>query len=167
MRRTVKISLKSNGVAELKKKLRAMSYETRNKGGRSALRRAAMVAARAAQQNALRIDNTATPESITKNIAIRWNGRLNRVTGDLGFRIGVLGGARDYSAYGELTPRKGSKSNPGGDTFYWRFLEFGTELTAARPFLRPAVESNLQAMTDIFVLHYSKAIDRAIKKGKS
>lgn len=152
------------GVAELKAKLQAMSYETRKKGGRSALRRAAMVAVVAAQQRAQNLDDPRTSEVISKNIALRWNGRLNKMTGDLGFRIGVLGGSRDYSAYGELTTKKGS-SNPGGDTFHWRFVEFGTERTAAKPFMRPAVEGNLQEMTDVFISNYTKAIDRAIARG--
>lgn len=39
-------------------------------------------------------------------------------------RVGILGGARDMGKYGEF--KGAGKDNPGGDTFYWRFREFGT-----------------------------------------
>jgi hypothetical protein len=36
---------------------------------------------------------------------------------------------------------------------------------AARPFMRPALENNVQRATDEFMRQYGKALDRAIKKG--
>jgi HK97 gp10 family phage protein len=156
-------SVKMTGVDELSKKLEALSYDMKKKGGRYALRKAAQIIRDQAKLNALALNDPRTSEVIAKNITEKWNGRLNKQTGDLGFRVGVLGGARDYSAYGELKTGKSASDNPGGDTFYWRFLEFGTEKAAARPFLRPAMDA-AQKATDTFIAEYGKSIDRAMKR---
>jgi HK97 gp10 family phage protein len=77
-----------------------------------------------------------------------------------------LGGARQTSqAYKDLGIYKGKgKGNPGGDTFYWRFLEFGTEHSEAKPFLRRALEDNSQKATNEFISQWDKSIDRVLKK---
>lgn len=158
------VSFQIHGLDSLLGKLENLKYETKKKGGRSALRKAAQLVRDMARVNARQVDDRASPEKIYENIVERWNGRLNKRTGDLGFRIGVLGGARDYSAYGEITTGKSATGNPGGDTFYWRFVEFGTERTAARPFMRTALEQGAAAATDKFVAEYEKAVDRAIRR---
>lgn len=164
-----------DGLEELRAKLQEVRAETQYKGGRAALRKAAQVVRDAARAGAARVNDAATPEEISKNIVERWNGRRFKRTGDLAFRIGVLGGARQYADTGE-NRRKGrvgesyavggDKGNPGGDTYYWRFLEFGTEKTPAQPFMRPALESSGGEVADIFVREYGKAIDRAIKRAR-
>lgn len=158
------VAVRMTGVDELVKKLEALKYDMKKKGGRFALRKAAQVMRDQARRNAQALDDPASPEVIAKNIAEKWNGRINKRTGDLGFRVGVLGGARDYSAHGEITTGKNASGNPGGDTFYWRFLEFGTENASARPFMRPAMEQSVQAATDAFIRNYQAAIDRALRK---
>jgi HK97 gp10 family phage protein len=160
------VSFQIQGLDSLLGKLENLKFETKKKGGRSALRKAAQLVRDAARQNAQTLDDPGTDEQISKNIVERWNGRLNKRTGDLGFRIGVLGGARGYSAYGEIKTGKNSKANPGGDTFYWRFLEFGTQSIPARPFMRPALAENVSNATDTFVREYDKVIDRAIKRAR-
>lgn len=156
--------VRMTGVDELVKKLESLKYDMKKKGGRFALRKAAQVIRDQARRNAQALDDPASPEVIAKNITEKWNGRINKRTGDLGFRVGVLGGARDYSAHGEITTGKNASGNPGGDTFYWRFLEFGTEKSSARPFMRPAMEQSVQAATDAFIRNYQAAIDRALRK---
>jgi HK97 gp10 family phage protein len=151
------------GLDELLAKFNSVKHDTRYKGGRSALRKAANNVVAAAKQNARKIDDPRTSESILKNITTRWNGRRYKSTGDLGFRIGVLGGARGYAKASGEVKGKGA-ANPGGDTYYWRFLEFGTEKMAARPFLRKALMDHLQETTDVFADAYKNAIDKAIKK---
>lgn len=158
------VEVRMTGIDELVKTLEGLQYDIKKKGGRFALRKAAQVIRDQARQNAQTVDDSATPEMIAKNITERWNGRLNKRTGDLGFRVGVLGGARNYSAYGEIPTGKSAKANPGGDTFYWRFVEFGTSKTAARPFMRPAMEQSIQGATDAFIRHYQAALDRALRK---
>ena len=109
------------------------------------------------------MNDPATPKEIAKNIAIRWSGKHFKSTGELMFRVGVLGGAKGFAAAsGEVKGR--GKGNPGGDTYYWRFLEFGTSKMAAQPFLRDAIESNQSEAISEFVNQYNIAIDRAIKR---
>lgn len=160
------VQFKIDGLDPFLAKLENLKYETKKKGGRAALRKAAQYIRKIAQHNAQKIDDPATANSISRNIVERWNSRLNKRTGDLGFRIGVLGGARDYSAYGEIKTGKPASANPGGDTFYWRFIEFGTENFGAKPFMRTALSENIDTATEVFIQEYEKTIDRAIKTAK-
>ena len=154
------ISFEIKGLDALQAKLQAVSFDMQKKGGRFALRKAAQVIRDKAISNAASIDDPESRESISKNITERWNGRLNKKSGgnDMGFRIGVLGGAKD-------TGKEDSK-NPGGTTFHWRFIEFGTAKMAAKPFMRPALEQSQAQVVDTFVNEYSKALDRALRKAQ-
>jgi HK97 gp10 family phage protein len=153
------IAATMTGVDALVKKLEAIKYETRYKGGRFALRKAAQLVRNAARSNALQLDDKETGRSIARNVTEKWNGRLYKTTGDLGFRVGVQQGA--------ILPKPGEATDlsAGGPTPHWRLLEFGTERMAARPLMRPALESNVQRATDEFMRQYDKALDRALKKG--
>ena len=108
-----------------------------------------------AKDGAERIDDKQTGRSISDNIALRWNGRLFKQTGDLGFRIGVLHGAV-LAAGGDL--------GQNAPTPHWRLIEFGTEKMAAAPFMRPALANSISEVTSTFVTEYEKAIDRAIRR---
>ncbi len=154
------ISFQIQGLDSLLGKLESLKYETKKKGGRYALRKAAQLVRDAAKQNAQALDDPDTAESIYKNITELWNSRLFKRTGDLGFRVGVLGGARIPKS----RPKGTEKGGPGGDTRYWAFVEFGHENVPAQPFMRPALESSVDKATDTFVREYEKAIDRAIKR---
>jgi HK97 gp10 family phage protein len=151
-------SVKMNGVDELAKKLQGLKYDMAKKGGRFALRKAAQMIRNQARQNAQRVDDSETGRSIARNIVEKWNGRLNKQTGDLGFRVGVNQGA--------VLPKKGEHpdESAGGPTPHWRLIEFGTEKMAARPFMVPAIEASAQQATDTFITEYGKAIDRALKR---
>lgn len=149
------IEAKLTGLDAVLAKLSAVKYETRYKGGRFALRKAAQVWREAGKANASRIDDPETGRSIAANIAERWNGRVYKATGDLAFRVGVLGGAR---------LQKNPDEAAGAPTPHWRLIEFGTEKMAAQPFLRPAAEQNIQSATDAFISQYGRALDRALKK---
>lgn len=165
------IEFKIGGLESLLEKFDAISYDTRRKGGRAALRKAAQLVADAARQNATGLNDPETSTEIAKNIALRWNNRLFKQSGDLGFRVGVLGGAKQKNNYhtrrgraGGTFETGGDQSNPGGNTFYWRFLEFGTAKMAAKPFMRKALADNIEAATAMFVSEFDKALDRAIKR---
>lgn len=154
-----------SGLDDLQAKLQEISKDMQFKGGRFALRKAAQVIRDKARENAARVDDSKTPEDIAKNITERWASKRNKATGDLGFRIGVLGGAKGPAvASGEIAGK--GKANPGGDTFYWRFVEFGTKNAPARPFMRPAMEESVKPATDEFIKQYDKAVDRAIRRAK-
>lgn len=144
-----------SGLDSLLGKLDAVTYDVKRKGGRAALRKAAQVVTQKAKEGAERIDDKATGRSIADNIALRWNGRLFRQSGDLGFRIGVLHGA---------VLKDGGNLSANSPTPHWRLIEFGTEKMAAAPFMRPALANSIAEATSAFVTEYEKAIDRAIKR---
>ncbi|MEB6521090.1 HK97 gp10 family phage protein [Citrobacter portucalensis] len=143
------------GVEALLGKLSSISDDLRRRGGRAALRRAGNVIVDRAKTNASRIDDPLTGRSITANVAMRWNGRLFKKTGNLGFRIGVLHGAvlKKHPDLGENAP-----------TPHWRLIEFGTENVRAQPFMRPAAESSVSEVINVFASEYEKSIDRAIRR---
>lgn len=143
------------GVDALVGKLAEVSSDVRRKGGRAALRKAAQVVANHAKENAARLDDPETGRSIASNIALRWNGRLFKQSGNLGFRVGVLHGAvlKNRADKGDNAP-----------TPHWRLLEFGTHKMAAQPFLRRALADNYGEATQVFLNEYSKAIGRAIRR---
>ena len=143
------------GIDGLVSKLEAISYDMKRKGGRSALRKAAQVVANKAKEGAERLDDPETGRSIAANIALRWNGRLFKVSGDLGFRVGVLHGA---------VLKNGGDLSANSPTPHWRLLEFGTAKMAAQPFMRKALADNISEATNTFITEYEKAIDRAIKR---
>ncbi|WBM34146.1 HK97-gp10 family putative phage morphogenesis protein [Pseudomonas sp. NY11382] len=143
------------GLEGLLGKLSEVSVDVRRKGGRAALRKAAQVVVQKAKAGAERIDDRATGRSISDNIALRWNGRLFKRTGDLGFRIGVLHGA---------VLKDGGDLSSNAPTPHWRLIEFGTEKMPAAPFMRPALADSISEVTNTFVTEYEKAIDRAIKR---
>lgn len=140
----------TTGIDELNAKLTSITEDMRRKGGRFALRKAAQIIQKDAQKRARMFDDPSTPENISENIVIRWNGRLFKRRGDLGFRIGVRGGARPQDS--ELA--------------HWRLKEFGTSKMPADPFMRPALANNVQKATNAFIREYNKAIDRALKRAR-
>ncbi|MPS97504.1 MAG: HK97 gp10 family phage protein [Pseudomonas sp.] len=143
------------GLDSLLGTLDSVSYDVRRKGGRAALRKAAQVVVQKAREGAERIDDKETGRSIAENIALRWNGRLFKQTGNLGFRIGVLHGA---------VLKDGGDLSPNSPTPHWRLIEFGTEKMAAAPFMRPALANSISEVTNAFLTEYEKSIDRAIRR---
>lgn len=150
---TVEFSI--TGIDSLMAKLESVTYDLKRKGGRSALRRAAAVIAENARARARLLDDIKTGRSIADNIVLRWNGRLFRRTGDLGFRIGVQHGA---------VLKDGGDLSANSPTPHWRLLEFGTEKMRAEPFMRPALEESISEVTNTFATEYERTIDRAIRR---
>ena len=173
-----KLTFEIDGVEEVLGKLKILERDIRYKGGRFALRKAANLVRDAVRANALGIDNPKTAEQIAKNVAVRWSSKFFGRTSDLKFRVGILGGAQTFHK-GPDNIRKGragkfysgsgplirtTKNAPGGDTFHWRFLEFGTEHSGAKPFFISGLSENAGRATQEFVTQYGKALDRALKR---
>lgn len=134
---------------------------------RAATRAAANTIRDQARVNARRVDDMTTKEAIYQNIATAYGRKATQATGNMTMRVGVLGGAkpaklRKDKETGENTVNPNS-SNPGGDTFYWRFVEFGTRNVAARPFLRPAMQQSGLAALNAFSIVMSRGIFRALR----
>lgn len=143
------------GIDALTAKLESVQHDVKRRGGRTALRKAAQLIANKAKENAEKLDDPDSAANIANNIAIRWSSRTYKRTGDLAFRVGVMGGASSQG---------GREGLPGGDTQHWRHQEFGTQSHPANPFFRRALSDNVQAATNVFLTEYEKAIDRAIKR---
>lgn len=158
------VTFKINGLDELEAKLKKLADPKRiRNAARRSLRRGANVVASAAKRNAGYIDDPKTRNSIQKNIAVRGGGtkRERRVGGAM-MRVGIRGGARNMSKYGEF--KGGGNANPGGDTFYWRFLEFGTSQIAARPFMRNAMAQSADQAVAAIATAANVELDKEIAK---
>lgn len=147
------------GIEDIEMKLRAVSLDARFTGGRNALRKAALVLAGEVRDNSSRVDNPLTKRSIPANVAVRWNRRRFDSSGTFGYRVGIRGGAG-------RKPTEMLQGNPGGDTQYWRHLEFGTSRTRAQPFMRKSLADNINTITDTFIREFNKSLTRVIRKGK-
>ena len=119
-----------NGADEVSKKFLKLATNMQKKHARKALREAAKHPRKKAKENAKRLDDPNTKEKIHLNIEIQSGKTKNR--NQLKVRVGVKGGAKKNG---------GKKQGRGLDTYYWRFLEFGTATSVAKPFLRPALVS--------------------------
>lgn len=145
------------GLEPLRKKLKAVSEDVQLKGGRFALRKAGQVLEAEAVSEMQRLDRESTPEAIHRNVALRFSTKRFRRTGDIAFRLGVLGGAASKTS---------NESNPGGDTWYWRLLEFGSQNTPARRPLTNAIKRKQGDIINTFRTEYMKALDRAIRRAR-
>lgn len=167
----MKFDVDVKGLDGVIERMRGLSGKEQRKSYRFAMRKAMAPVKAAAQQGASRLDDPKTARDIAKNIAIA-TGRRQPNNQEM-MRVGVLGGARNYVS-NKSNVRKGragaeysvggDKSNPGGNTWYWRFLELGTRFVHQQEFLRPALHSQAQAVTDTLAKHLSLAIDRAVKR---
>ncbi|WP_375591599.1 HK97-gp10 family putative phage morphogenesis protein [Chitiniphilus eburneus] len=167
------VGFKIEGLDRAIANMKALPKDLRAKGARFAMRKAALVVLAAAQAGARGIDDPKTAESIEKNLVVRFSNKMLKRTGDIMFRVGVLGGARAYAntrenvrrgRVGQSYATGGSKGNPGGDTFHWRFVEFGTEKMPAKPFMRPAMQRAVPEATAVAVRELDKAITRTVKR---
>jgi HK97 gp10 family phage protein len=167
------LSVKITGVDTLVDRLSTLPDKVQRREARRAARAGAVVFRDAARRNFVsqKIDDPDTPENIEKNIAVRESRRQGKRAGGIAMRVGVLGGAKQYvenirniqaGRVGKKYRVGGSKKNPGGDTFYWRFWEFGTKKLRARPFMRPAFAQQTQAATDATALELSAGLDRLL-----
>jgi len=159
------ISVNVQGLAEIERKLKLLPERIGNNAMRRALRKGANVIRDAARANAKRIDDPETREAIYKNIAVAGGGRRReRQAGGVMMRVGVRGGAKNYKRKEGKYHVGGSKDNPGGDTWYWRLLEFGTSKMAAQPFMRPAAASSAGAAYQAVAAAAPAEIDKELRK---
>jgi HK97 gp10 family phage protein len=106
----------------------------------------------AARAKAQALDDPKTPANIAKNIVTRNDARGGKRIGGVVIKVGIVGGAR---------PHKGNT-----DTGHWRFVEFGVPAhnIAARPFMRPALENNVDRVTETMVSELNLSIDKIVAK---
>lgn len=159
-----------NGFERAMAKLRRLPPEIEKRALPKAMRAGAQIVRRAAIQNALKIDDPATAEQIARNIVVQFAPRYSKRIRGVVMRVGVMGGARQYGntkenvrkrRVGKTYKTAGDKGNPGGDTWYWRFVEFGIQSRGigARPFMLPALERNGGAAIDAVTRSLETSID--------
>lgn len=163
------IESKLDGLDGVLERLRSFPVKLQAGGLRKSVAKGAAIVRRAARANAKKLDDRDTPEAIYKNVTVQFSARQSKQQGGVVLRVGVLGGARRYgntvqnrrkSRVGATYKTAGDDGNPGGDTWYWRFKEFGTARMGATPFMRPALENNIEPATSAIVAELNVQIDR-------
>lgn len=160
------VELNIQGLDELNKKLKQLgNSKIAKRIARKAGRQAMNLVRDAARNAAKSIDDPNTPEKIHKEIVVQ--GGKSRNSNEIKMRVGVRGGARiPYTSNDDnrRAGRIGQSYQVEGKVFYWRFIEFGTSKMPAKPFMRPALEQNIQPATDKFSQVYREEIDKEIAK---
>jgi HK97 gp10 family phage protein len=87
------VSVNVEGLEPLMARMETMSFDLRKKGGRFAMRKAANVIRDKARDNAKQLDDPASSADIAANVAVRFSPKEFKSSGNLVFRVGVLGGA--------------------------------------------------------------------------
>lgn len=161
------------GLDDLLKKMNALPDRLKRRAIVRSARKGANIIRDKARLNAQRFDDKETAESIAKNTVVSYSSRASKRLNAIVMRIGVMGGAKQYAntkanvrakRAGKTYKTLGDKSNPGGDTWYWRFLEFGTEKMRAQPFLRDAADKSVQESFNIIADDLGPQIDKEIER---
>ena len=143
------------GLDEVQEKLKRLANPRLMKSAARRSMRKAMAIVRDSARNAAKgIDDPQTSEKIWKNIAIAAGKTRNQ--NEVVMRVGVRGGA----SFSNPNPPNTS----GGDTRHWRWLEFGSVHNPPTPFMRPALQDNIQAVTNSFAENFNKEIDKELAK---
>jgi len=150
------LTVRLQGVEELKRVLAQVPDKLRRKGLLKALRLSARLVrddARLVVPVRQKPKINRRPGTVKRAISIRTS-KFARRAGDVGVFVSVrpLRGARQkrFGAAGAGNPN---------DPYYWRFLEFGTRKLTARPFLRPAA-SKLPQVAEAFIVSATAEINR-------
>ncbi|CAM3970141.1 HK97-gp10 family putative phage morphogenesis protein [Psychrobacter arenosus] len=160
------------GVDEIMLKFRELGSPRKSKNAavRSS-RRAMNIVKKEAVARAKALDDKDSTERIWKNIVVK--AARTRSPGFVVMRVGVKGGSRQYAKTkrnkkkglaGQTYNVAGDKTNPGGDTWYWRLVELGTSHTAPNPFLRPALYNNMDVVQEAFGESFNTELDKEIAK---
>ena len=158
------LTVKLEGVADLKRALAEAAADIRKKAVRGALREAGKViqgAARGLAPVLMVATPIRKPGTVRKNIVVRAS-KFARQAGNEGVYINVRGirGKARVSRLG-----KAGAKNPN-DPYYWKFLEFGTKKMPARPFLRPAADSKGEEAISKFMQSVVPQIEKLNQRKK-
>ena len=149
------IEVNIEGLEPVQERLKRLGNPRLMKNAARRSMRKAMAIVRDSARNAAKgIDDPETAEKIWKNIAIAAGKTRN--PNEVIMRVGVRGGA----SFSNPNPPNTS----GGDTRHWRWLEFGSVHNPPTPFMRPALQNNIQAVTNSFAENFNKEIDKELAK---
>ena len=149
------VEVKIEGLEPVQEKLKRLGNPRLMKNAaRRSMRKAMAIVRDAARNNAKGIDDPQTSEKIWKNIAIAAGKTRN--PNEVVMRVGVRGGA----SFSNPNPPNTS----GGDTRHWRWVELGSVHNPGTPFMRPALQNNIQAVTNSFAENFNKELDKELAK---
>ncbi|MDS9879442.1 hypothetical protein RMI40_31890 [Pseudomonas protegens] len=135
------------GAEELSARFKALPEEMRRRVVTPAAKDAMDIVLVDAKDRAARIDDPETANFIPANLAMVERKALGQEIGAVVISVGV---------------RMRKRGVGGGNTFYWWWVELGTEKNRAKPFLRPALANNREALFKEFL---SSAKYQLIKLG--
>lgn len=146
------------GHKELARALDKLPKEIANAAERTALREGAKPIAAAAKSNAGRSKETGL---LQESIGVT----VKKVRGRLSARVGARTGFGREVSRGGYGPR--ARTVYSDPSKYAHLVEYGTSKTAARPFMRPAIDSSAGEVVNNMAKGYAKGLDRAVRKLKT
>lgn len=148
--------VKIEGMDELLKNFRVLHDDLKFKAAASAVASGARVVANAAKKNA-RAQGLELSGALIENIAVKRN-KTGR--DKIQYNVGVRHGRKSKNTR-EIVQYRGTKKKVTyeNDPFYWWFHEFGTSKMPARPFMRPAFESNVENARQAMVKRLRASIE--------
>lgn len=146
-------SIKLDGMRELQIALEKLPKELRRTAESAALRGGMEPVRKAAKANLAKSQDTGLLRSaLGLTVKKTRKGQLTaRVGARSGFKKSVIRKGR----------KKAEMANP---VKYAHFIEYGTSRTPAQPFIRPALDSSQDHITDGMAKGYAKGLDRVIKR---
>ncbi|QDJ91874.1 HK97-gp10 family putative phage morphogenesis protein [Acinetobacter haemolyticus] len=152
-------SVEFKGVDELARKLKLLAdSKSARRIARKSSRQAMNLVRNSAREKAKRIDDRETREKIWKNIMTQ--GGKTKDANLILMRVGVRGGASMNSK----SNRQALESLSGGNTTYWRHIEFGNSHQPAVPFMRPALAENIDSVINRFGQVFGSELDKELSK---
>lgn len=148
------LSYQLKGFAELERKLKAFQGNSARRILTRASRASMSETRKRAKSYARRVDDPKTREKIWKNVVTTINSKRFSSRGYIVAKVGVRGGAKHKQADNDALP--------GGDTWHWRFSEFGTSRQPARPFLRASFHP--EQVQQAFATALAASIAKEIQK---
>lgn len=156
-------SSKITGLDDALKRMSGLADKMQKKMMTSAMRKGASIVKADAVARAKRFDDPKTPSKVYKEITTRTNSKLGKQEGGVAIQVGVKGGAKRYKDNKENRHkgRVGVAYEGPGAVYYWRFLEFGTSKMKAQPFMRPALENNVDKVVSAVSAELVSQLDKA------
>jgi HK97 gp10 family phage protein len=159
------------GVDDVLDKLAKLKSDIQKNATKKAARSGAGIIRKAVAAGVRPLDDETTPESIPKNVAVQFAPHTSRKVGGAAFRVGIRGGAKSPKKQGLTKKIKGRGKRsvegltgaPGGDTFYWRFLEFGTSKIQGKGFMQKAMVQSIDPATKKFIAVIWAEIEKSVE----
>jgi HK97 gp10 family phage protein len=143
-------SFSITGLSDLEKRLSEFS----DRVGKNILR-GAVSAGAAVIRNEARLKAPKDTGEMVRDIMIK-RAKEIKGSGDVTYQVFVRTGKKSRLA--------GKKRNVARDSFYWRFVEFGTSKMSAKPFMRPAFDTQKEKAVERIREYLAARIEKEATK---